>query len=264
MATRLGEIPEETKELVDLQRYLKTSMNETMPELMTKINTATQRILFLLDCTILPTEDIQLNTRVFQWPKDMASVFELAKTRTGHRRDQVEEDLRARIDRFEAFLQRINKELEAFVKKDPPVLTMDEMKNSVVIIDKLEVKTQEALDQLKEINKEEIFLDWDPSEYDKLNKMRELVQVFSSLWHVALEFHENFERWFNGPLQGLDSHEIQGQVQAMHEKTMHLSRFFLDYPAARRISETVRAKIEKFRVHLPILHTLCNPGLRDR
>ena len=89
MATRLGEIPDETKELVDLQRYLKASMTETMPGLMRKISTATQRILFLLDCTLLPTEDIQLNTRVFQWPKDMASVFELAKTRTGHRRDQV-------------------------------------------------------------------------------------------------------------------------------------------------------------------------------
>ena len=56
---------------------------------MSKIGIATQRVLFLLDCTLLPAEDIQLNTRVFQWPKDMASVFDLAKTRTGHRRDQV-------------------------------------------------------------------------------------------------------------------------------------------------------------------------------
>ena len=57
--------------------------------LMSRIGIATQRVLFLLDCTLLPAEDIQLNTRVFQWPKDMASVFDLAKTRTGHRRDQV-------------------------------------------------------------------------------------------------------------------------------------------------------------------------------
>ena len=56
---------------------------------MSRIGIATQRVLFLLDCTLLPAEDIQLNTRVFQWPKDMASVFDLAKTRTGHRRDQV-------------------------------------------------------------------------------------------------------------------------------------------------------------------------------
>ena len=96
MATKLGEIPDETKALVDLQRYLKLSITESLPLLMDRISIATQRVLFLLDCTILPTEDIQLNTRVFQWPKDMSSVFELAKIRTGHRRDQVEEDLRRR------------------------------------------------------------------------------------------------------------------------------------------------------------------------
>ena len=63
----------------------------------------------------------------------MASVFDLAKTRTGHKRDQVEDDLRAQIDRFEAFLKKINRELEQFIKKDPPVLTMDEMKASVQV-----------------------------------------------------------------------------------------------------------------------------------
>ncbi len=202
MATRLGEIPDETKELVDLQRYLKASMTETMPGLMRRIGTATQRILFLLDCTVLPTEDIQLNTRVFQWPKDMASVFELAKTRTGHRRDQVEEDLRARIDKFEAFLKRTNRELESFIKKDPPVLTMDEMRSAVTAVDRLQEKTREATQQLAEINREEVFLDWDPSKYVLLDQMLELVDLFSELWHVALQFHERYERWFNGPLAG--------------------------------------------------------------
>ena len=91
------------------------------------------QVLFLLECTILPKEDIQLNTRVtiddqndkkatieicpkiiitmtkikkiniwqrckldlwsymqvFHWPKDMAAVFDLAKTRIGNKRDQV-------------------------------------------------------------------------------------------------------------------------------------------------------------------------------
>lgn len=63
MAGRLGEIPDETKELVELQRYLQTCMKETVPGLMKRIGIATQRVLFLLDCTVLPKEDIQLNTR---------------------------------------------------------------------------------------------------------------------------------------------------------------------------------------------------------
>ena len=136
MAGRLGEIPDETKELVDLQRYLQTCMKETVPSLMKRISIATQRVLFLLDCTILPKEDIQLNTRVFHWPKDMAAVFDLAKTRIGNKRDQVEDALRERVDKFETKVNKASKDLELFMRNDPPVLTMDEMRSSSSLIDK--------------------------------------------------------------------------------------------------------------------------------
>ena len=33
-------------------------------------------------------------------------------------------------------MKKINRELETFTKKDPPVLTMDEMRSSVQVIDK--------------------------------------------------------------------------------------------------------------------------------
>jgi len=53
-------------------------------------------------------------------------------------------------------------------------------------------------------------------------------------------------------------------VDEMHALTFKLSKIFMDQPAARRISENVRGKIEKFKLNMPILHTLCNPGLRER
>ena len=95
--------------------------------------------------------------------RDMASVIELAKTRTGHRRDQVEEELRARVDRFEASLKKTARDLDVFTKKDPPVLTVDEMRAAAAAADKLEARSAEAAEQLTEINREEVFLDWDPS-----------------------------------------------------------------------------------------------------
>ena len=67
------------QELVDLQRYLTVSMKDTVPQLMTRIVTATQRVLFLLDSTILLKEDIQLNTRVFHWPKGPSLNFSVVE-----------------------------------------------------------------------------------------------------------------------------------------------------------------------------------------
>jgi dynein heavy chain len=136
----------------------------------------------------------------------------LAKTRTGHKRDQVEEDLRGQIDKFEEKLKVTNKELETFMKKDPPVLTMDEMRTSVQVIDKIDGRAQEAVETLREVNQEEVYLDWDPSNYPLLTKIRQLVERFGTLWHLALDFHENYEKWYYGPFMGLDTIAIAKQV----------------------------------------------------
>ena len=39
-------------------------------------------------------------------PQDMAAVFDLAKTRIGNKRDQVEDALRDRVDKFETKVGR--------------------------------------------------------------------------------------------------------------------------------------------------------------
>ena len=50
----------------------------------------------------------------------------------------------------------------------------------------------------------------------------------------------------------------------MYKNANDLSQLFADSPAPRRISDAVRSKIEKFKVHLFVLETICNPGLRER
>lgn len=47
-----------------------------------------------------------------------------------------------------------------------------------------------------------------------------LVELFGSLWHIALEFHEKYERWYNGPLTGLDAESIHKQVRLIHTKCL--------------------------------------------
>ena len=46
----------------------------------------------------------------------------------------------------------------------------------------------------------------------------------------------------------------------MFRNVNDLSQLFADAPAPRRIADAVRSKIEKFKVHLFVLETICNPG----
>ena len=60
----------------------------------------------------------------------MEIVIEMALQRLYMKRDQAEMALKNKKSIFEAKLTRHEKQLAAFKKKDPPILTMEEMKEN--------------------------------------------------------------------------------------------------------------------------------------
>lgn len=67
-----------------------------------------------------------------------------------------------------------------------------------------------------------------------------------------------------GPFTSLNAEEIDNEVGDMWRTMYKLTKTFGDQPGPRRIADSVKGKIDKFKQHLPILHTICNPGIRDR
>lgn len=86
---------------------------------------------------VVSVEDINLNSRVFLWPKDMEAVIDLAMQRLTMKRDQAEASLKTKRVNFEGKLKRHEKMLTNFKKKDPPILTMDEMEENVLLVEEL-------------------------------------------------------------------------------------------------------------------------------
>ena len=83
----------------------------------------------------------------------------------------------------------------------------------------------EAVAELDKINQEETYLDWDPSSYPVLKAMRQNINMYSTLWHTALDFHENYEKWYSGPVSQLDAGAIKTQVIIIVILTMILLPF---------------------------------------
>ena len=50
----------------------------------------------------------------------------------------------------------------------------------------------------------------------------------------------------------------------MFRQVFKLTKSFSDVAGPRRVAESIRNKIDKFKVHIPLLQTICNPGIRDR
>ena len=67
-----------------------------------------------------------------------------------------------------------------------------------------------------------------------------------------------------GPFRGLHSQTIAVDVNGMHRQLVDLGVLFRDSLGAKRVVDTVRKRMEKFIGYLPLLHAVCNPGLRER
>lgn len=264
IAENISKMPETTQEVVELYNYLCESRDTTMFNLRRRLFRSIELILFLFNHQPLTDEDIHLNSRTITWPKEMETVMELASKRLNMRKDFLETVLRTRRDTFEKKIVTMQLVIDQFKRKDPPVLTMEEMVQAVEEVEHMSATMAEIRKEAEEINQEEGLLDIELSPYVELPTMSSTVETFDRLWHTALNFHRNYDRWFYGPFLGLDAERVRDETEETWRVLYKLSRVLTDVPGARRVAEMVRGKVEKFRQFIPLLQAICTPGLQTR
>ena len=67
-----------------------------------------------------------------------------------------------------------------------------------------------------------------------------------------------------GPFTDINAEEVEEEIGGMYRTVLKLTKTFGDAPGPRRVADSVKTKIDKFKVHIPLLQIICNPGLRDR
>ncbi|XP_037073993.1 dynein heavy chain 3, axonemal-like [Pollicipes pollicipes] len=147
-----------------------------------------------MDYVVLPPDDLALNARVFHWPENIEAVFDLSHSRLRHRRAAAEEALGTRLESFAEKLDEYNKALEAFKKKDSPVLNMEEMKSNVDTLNWLGEALADAKQELFDINEEERLLEWEISPFRSFAHMISFKDPYDKLWRTAYDFHVKYER----------------------------------------------------------------------
>lgn len=90
------------------------------------------------------------------------------------------------------------------------------------------------------------------------------MEPVEKLWHTAYHFESCYEVWYYGKYVGLNSDNIREEVEEMTKTIYKLTKALASNPFAKRIAEQIRLKIDKFRVYIPILESICRQGLVDR
>ncbi|MGH0118801.1 UNVERIFIED_CONTAM: hypothetical protein FKN15_062263 [Acipenser sinensis] len=256
------ELNKSTEEMVALTEYLKVASEVTVHKLKDEICEAASRLEFLMGYATLSYEDVKLNSNAFHWPDQIQAVFELNRSRLAIRREHAEESLLKKISEFDKKLVMYNKEVESFRKKE--LMSMEEMKNNVDKLSELTSSLNAALAELEDINKEETLLGKEQSQFPLLQTSMANKQPYDQLWTTANNFHTKSEFWLNGPFLKLNAEDINEEIGNMWRTVYKLTKTLSDLPGPRRVADSIKLKIDKFKQYLPILSTICNPGIKQR
>ncbi len=64
--------------------------------LQAEVRQAGERLTFLLDYAVLPEEDLELNSKTFQWPARIDPIFEVSQHKLVARREVAENEVKKR------------------------------------------------------------------------------------------------------------------------------------------------------------------------
>jgi dynein heavy chain, axonemal len=121
---------------------------------------------------------------------------------------------------------------------------------------------------MKDINEMEVDLDEPPTEYPDIDKFKLDIKPFEELWKMVSESEKKKQRWTEGALRGLDPEEVEKDHKTIWQTAQKLVVKFQSsipkMPRPEKVAKEIVDEMVNFRKYLPVIRSICNPGLKDR
>ncbi|XP_072334730.1 dynein axonemal heavy chain 7 [Scyliorhinus torazame] len=252
--------PPNTQALMDLKAYIKQVEVKDMAELELKLVEAKNRLAFLVDYVTFSPSDIRLNNNTFHWSGRMAEIFDENKRMVAEKEEQYQQGLKLRTERFVEELESYSKQVEEFYS----FAELTEVNRYLRKAQTLNIKLNQALEKIDQINVEEQAFGWSESQYPQRKQTSDILQPYLRLYDMTVEFNGKYKGWMEGPFSEANPDQVETDIGNYWRALYKLERTLSDSPNAFKIANTVRKKVEEFKEHIPLIHVVCNPGLRDR
>ncbi|XP_074662516.1 dynein axonemal heavy chain 7-like [Tubulanus polymorphus] len=252
--------PANTEQLIELKEYINKVETVTIFELENRLMDAKDRLAFLVEHTSFSPAEMRLNSSTFTWHGRMPDIFREHKMIVDEKRVQYEESLKLKRERFIEELESYAKQVEEFQGFGD----MSEITRYLKKAQGLDAKLQAAQDKIEAFNAEEEAFGWQTTTYTQRQSTLNTLKPYLQLYETTVEFNQKYKEWMDGPMTGVDPDNVEQEIGNLWRGLYKLEKGFENMPAAKRIAQRVKAKVEEFKEHLPLVQTLFNPGMRDR
>ncbi|KAL6119092.1 dnah12 [Pungitius sinensis] len=281
-------VPESTEEMTQIIDHIHFTKTKGMAELNEKMQEALCRLIYILEVHTVEPEDQELDTTLFLWPKKIRHAFELSDEVMQEAKRTGEQELLARRERLMVQLEKLGRRIEEF----PHCSELDMMQQYVTDIRTVQRLLQEADEEIVFINKEEAFYKWDQTCYPEVEVIKESIGPYQKLFALVTTWQRTQSRWMDGSFQDLNGESMEVKVDEFFREVFKMHKLFqqkqnkaeqeMEKIAGKTkqapfqndpmkqesptvlLCSTVMDQINKFKVHIPLVSILCNPGIRGR
>ncbi|XP_069141245.1 dynein axonemal heavy chain 3-like isoform X4 [Argopecten irradians] len=254
---------ENTEELVKLKNYVESLKCGELLELKDKQEVAAGNLMFLLEYTYLPKDDIILNNSTFSWADRIVPIITNTENKLQREHDIYCQKLRDKKKNFQNQLDETAKQVASFAHRD----RMSEAENYVQDLRDIEQRLEGFLEEKAKINREEQLLELESvTPYNQIQDIMVAREPYEKLWNTAVTFHKEHDKWMNGPLLEVNAEVVEEEVQTLWRTAYKLTKQFAhpDFKGPMRASISIKSKLEKFKINMPLINALCNPGIKKR
>ncbi|TSM60567.1 Dynein heavy chain 7, axonemal [Bagarius yarrelli] len=259
IAKKAQTTPANTQELMELKTYIKKVEVEEMPKIEVQLSETMSRLFFLAAYEFSKL-DINMNKKTFQWHLRMPAIFEKHKEIVKEKTEQFQVFLKTRCVKLVEDLESYAKQVEEFTSFGE----VSELSRYLKKAQTLNSKLDTAMEKTEAFNSEEEAFGWPVSQYPIRKKVQDQLLPYLRLYQAATEFQAEHNNWLNGPLTSVNPDKVEGDVGNYWRALFKLEKSLQDSPEALNIITYIKAEVEEFRDHIPLVQVLCNPGLRDR
>jgi len=101
-----------------------------------------------------------------------------------------------------------------------------------------------------------------------LAEAHEKIEPYNKLWHLVNDKEKALKKYLTSPLFSGDiaPEEVENEVQKMWRDAFKLKASFEQqgFQKPGNVATKIKTDLDQFKENVPLLHALCNPGLRER
>ncbi|XP_043503405.1 dynein axonemal heavy chain 12-like [Polistes fuscatus] len=277
-------VPETTKELLELGKYMLVAASTTMEEMNHRITLSLNMMASLIGMTSLSVDHVDLNNITVNWLKRIRPIFEQSSSMYEQMKFELEENLQSKV-------LALNTKVE---KMFPRLTIMNDMDDAKRVIDYIEDlrKLMRGLDRMDEqaewINSEEALFNFPLSEYHLINELKDIIMPFYEMIYQACKWQRFRDVCLDGPFEYLDGYEVDAKCNEFFANFIKMSKQYrtkiklqlatnypysfkgliedpdpFQQPAPIKLAYQINEDIKWFKVYVPLVTVFCNPALRQ-